>query len=130
MYFWRIEELKRKHVGGSLTDREILPYFLIFVGLTALVTILPVESMSYWDYIGAIGTFLLTVFGTVYVYRYNGGATGSHFLQRYFSIGWVVAVRWSVIVMPLLVALLFLLDSPAKHTTSYVALFFFVAEVV
>lgn len=61
MYFWRIEKLKSKLTARPLTDREILPYLLIFMGATSLVPIFPVESMSFWDYVGVTWTLLLAV---------------------------------------------------------------------
>ncbi len=130
MYFWRIEELKSKVIASPLTDREVLPYLLIFVGITGLIPIFPVESMTLWDYVGAVWTFLLAVFGTIYVYRCNGGATGKDFLQRYLAIGWVVTIRWAAIVMPLFVLLIFAVDPSSEETEWYVGLFFVLAEVV
>lgn len=130
MYFWRIEELKRGLIARPLTDREVLPYFLIFLGITGLVPVFPVESMNLWDYAGAIWTLLLMMVGTVYLYRCNGGAAGSHFVQRYLSIGWVVAVRWGMVVMAVFVVMLFLIDTSAEETSPQIALFFMIAEVV
>ena len=130
MYFWRIEDLKRDLITRPLTDREVLPYLLIFVGITALVPIFPMESMNLWDYAAAIWTLLLAVAGTLYAYQCNGAAAGLHFVQRYLAIGWVVAVRWGVVVMAAFVVLLFFVDSSGDETTPTYALFWMVAEVV
>ena len=86
--------------------------------------------MALWDYVGTVWTLLLAVFGTIYVYRCNGGATGQDFLQRYLAIGWVVTVRWLAIVMPLFVLLIFTVDYMSEETQWHVGLFFVVAEVV
>ncbi len=130
MYFWRIEDLKKDLVARPLTDREVLPYLLIFVGITALVPIFPVASMNTWDYSASIWTFFLAIAGTLYAYQCNGAAAGNHFVQRYLSIGWVVAVRWGVVVMTGFVALLFLVDTSSDQTSPIVALFWMIAEVV
>lgn len=130
MYFWQIEELKRELIARPLTDRKVLPYLLIFLGSTGLLPVFPTESMNLWDYAGATWTLLLAIVGTIYLYRCNGGAAGIHFVQRYLSIGWVVAVRWGVVVMAAFVAMLFLIDTSAEETTPQVALFFIIAEVV
>jgi hypothetical protein len=130
MYFWRIEDLKKDLIAKPLTDREVLPYLLIFVGITALIPIFPVESMNLWDYAATTWTLLLAVAGTLYAYQCNGAAAGTHFVQRYLSIGWVVAVRWTAVVMAAFVVLLFLVDTSGDATTPTVALFWMIAEVV
>ena len=130
MYFWRIEDLKRDLIARPLTDREVLPYLLIFVGITALAPIFPVESMNLWDYTAGIWTLLLAVAGTVYTYQCNGASAGRHFVQRYLAIGWVVAIRWAVVVIAAFIVLLFLMDSSEDGTTPTFALFWMAAEVV
>ena len=51
------------------------------------------------DYIGNIGTALITILGTYYLYRANGGNNGEDFLGLYFSITWVITIR----LLPLLI---------------------------
>ena len=41
----------------------------------------------------------------------NGGADGEHFLQRYFAIGWVVAVRWGGLLALAMIAHMTLLEA-------------------
>ena len=54
--------------------------------------------------IGAIDTIIIG-FGTYYIYRCNGGENGERFLERYICLGWVVAIRWTVLfVTPTMVA--------------------------
>lgn len=104
MYFWRIEKLKRNMASRPLSERETLPYLVTFVALSSAALCLPQELANTRDYLGAVWTLLLAIFGTIYIYRRNGGAEGSHFLQRYFAIGWVVTVRWLVVTIPVVVA--------------------------
>ena len=93
MYFWRIEELKSKMAARPLTEREALPYLVVYVGLTALVTCLAVPDINIWDMIETGLGVLICVLGTIYAYHCNGADKGEHFLQRYFAIGWVVSLR-------------------------------------
>jgi len=130
MYFWRIENLKKDLIARPLSDREVLPYLLIFVGISALIPIFPMESMNSWDYAAAIWTLVLVVAGTLYTYQCNGAARGSHFVQRYLAIGWVVAVRWCAAVVAALIVLLFVVDTPGDETTPTFALFWMAAELV
>src|SRR5258706_5406001 len=123
MYFWRIKDLKAKLQERPLTEREVLPYLLVYLVLTAATTVFPMETMNSWDYVIATGVLVLTVAGTVYTYQCNGGANGSHFLQRYFAIGWVVAVRWAAVVVPLFIVLTAILGIP-KDTNWHIALYF------
>jgi hypothetical protein len=129
MYFWRIGELKIKLLSASLTERETLPYFIVFLALTAVVPLFPSETMNLWDYLGVGWTALLVVIGTIYLYRRNGGDAGIHFVQRYFAIGWVATVRWTALVAPLFIVSNPLFSSPEK-TTWYDFSYFAIAELV
>src|SRR6266850_3771401 len=116
MYFWRIEELKARMAAAPLSDREVLPYFLLFLAFSDLVPLFPAQTMNFWDYAGAAWTFALLMTGTVYAYWRNGGGSGVHFLQRYFAIGWVVTVRWLAVVAPISIAIVMLFDLPEETT--------------
>jgi hypothetical protein len=93
MYFWRIEKLKKEMDARPLTDREALPYLVVFVALSAVASYFPQEAQNVWDRLEAVLSLLLSTFGTIYIYYRNGGANGQHFLQRYLAIGWVVTIR-------------------------------------
>lgn len=133
MYFWRIEKLKAELATRPLTDRETLPYLVYFVGWTTAASFIPATFTNVWDGLGAAWSVLLAVIGTLYIYRRNGGADGQYFLQRYFAIGWVVAIRWLVILVLAIVAfvgVLTALGSEAEDTTWYEFLFLAIAEAV
>ena len=95
-YFWRIHDLKASMVSQPLSEREVLPYLLLTLGLYAAIASLPTQAFNLWDYLGAAWTVAITVLGIVYVYHRNGGSKGRDFLQRLFAIGWVVTIRWVV----------------------------------
>lgn len=99
MYFWQIESLKSLLVSRPLSEREVLPYAMGGSALVYLVSSYPRRMNGIWDMAGAILGLVITVLGTIFIYRQNGGASGQHFLQRYVAIGWVVSIRWFVFVL-------------------------------
>jgi hypothetical protein len=100
MYFWRIEKLKTKLAAGPLSEREALPYLVVYVALHSVIGYIPQTTYNVWDGLGAVRSVLLAALGIIYIYRQNGGGEGQHFLQRYFAVGWVVSIRWFAILLP------------------------------
>jgi hypothetical protein len=107
MFWWRIKQLKESLVQRCPTAREQLSYYIasgVVVSFTALGQLAPTQSalevVVHWAlWLAAI------IFGTIYLYSCNGGATGKDFLPRLFAIGWVVAIRWSVVAIPLIIVI-------------------------
>ena len=133
MYFWRIEKLKAQMAARPLSEREALPYLVVFVGLSAAVGYIPQTMSNVWDGLGAAWNVALAVVATIYIYRQNGGADGQHFLQRYFAIGWVVGIRWLVVIVLTTIAFIATLTAlrlETEHTTWYSFMFFAIAEAV
>jgi hypothetical protein len=132
MYFWRIERLKAQMATRPLSEREALPYLIVFVGLSAAVVYIPQTMSNVWDGLGAAWSVALAVVATIYIYRQNGGADGQHFLQRYFAIGWVVGIRWLVILVLATIAFIATLTALGVETEStwYDFMFRAIAEAV
>jgi hypothetical protein len=133
MYFWHIEKLKTELAARPLSERETLPYFVVFVGLFTAVGYIPQTMSNVWDGLVAAWSVALAVVGTIYIYRQNGGADGQHFLQRYFAIGWVVTVRWFaflILVGVAFFATLAAVGADTENTNWYDFLFSAVAEAV
>lgn len=133
MYFWRIEKLKAQMAARPLSEREALPYLVVFVGLSAAVGYIPPTMSNVWDGLGAAWSVALAVVATIYIYCQNGGADGQHFLQRYFAIGWVVGIRWLVVIVLTTIAFIATLTAlglKTEHTTWYNFMFFAIAEAV
>lgn len=130
MYFWRIENLKAEMATRPLSEREALPYLIAFVALSSAVIYLPLPMTTLWDQLAAAWSVLLAVAGTIYIYHQNGGASGHHFLQRYFAIGWVVSVRWFFLIIPPGIVFYALLKGDTEDTTWDEFLFFAVAEAL
>ena len=93
MRFWRVDVLKAEMCIKPLDEREVLPYLLVYVTLSA-VSSFPTDDFNLWDGVGEVSSVVLTFFGSIFIYFSNGGAAGRHFLQRYFAVGWVVAFRF------------------------------------
>lgn len=109
-------------VARPLSEREILPYLLVFLTLTTTltnaITFIPEFSANVWDALWALSSTILTLMGTFYIYRQNGGANGQYFLQRYLAIGWVVTLRWLLILIITTVILAILLELVSISTFS------------
>ena len=120
MYFWRIEALKADLAAQPLTDKQVLPYLVLYSALIAAVGIIPFGAQNNWDMIGSGWSVLLAIVGTIHIYRKNGGEQGLHLLQRYLAIGWVVGIRWAAALLAITVAyfgILEVVSEVAENTT-------------
>jgi len=110
MYFWNIDALLEDIKQGNFTDKEVIPYIILTLFLYnlgfELVYRFPMEESNYnlWDTIDAILSVVIPIAGTLYAYKMNGGAAGKDFANKYFSIGFVLGVRfWVYFVIPIVV---------------------------
>ncbi len=98
MYIWNIEGLKKDIKVGRLTEKDRFIYmFLTFIFTSLCFEIAlrtPVGSRNIWDTINSLSYFLIPVLGTFLAYRSNGADNGTDFLGRFFSISFVVTVRF------------------------------------
>lgn len=53
MYFWRIEKLKSEMAARLLSQREELPYLVVYGALAALVMAVPATGFNFWDGLSA-----------------------------------------------------------------------------
>lgn len=106
MYFWKIELLKKDIVEGSFTDKELIPYIVLYAGLYAFSMetsgYLPYKDANIWTYILSILNVLIPIVGTIYAYKCNNSGNGENFASKYFSIGFVVGIRFLVYLIPLM----------------------------
>ena len=105
MYFYDITSLKDRLTTGPLPERESLPYLVVFVTLTAVVMYLPFPPENAWDYIEVAFSLFVSIFGTIYLYRANGGEKGRDFIHRYIVLGWVVALRFISLFIPVAIVI-------------------------
>ena len=102
MHFVRYHPLKEKLRNRSVSDRETLPYLVIFAALTALIGAFPaVNGFNEWDLISGLLSVAFAVVGIIYAYRSNGAEEGFDLIQKYVVLGWVVTVRCLLVFIPL-----------------------------
>ena len=110
-----------------MSESEQFKYLLASTILYS-IGMIPFLQNNMMDVYSAIVSGIITILGTYYVYKANGGSEGKDFLQRFISIGLVVAVRWFVLVMiPLTIVFFFLIDiflTDSQATTIYDVAFF------
>lgn len=106
MYFLTYSPLKEKLRERTLTDREALPYFLIFMTLLAFSSFLPSSNVTNkWVYISGGLSVIILICGVLYAYFQNGGSDGYDFIHKYVVLGWVVTVRCILIFIPAIILL-------------------------
>lgn len=133
MYFWRIEKMKTEMVTCQMSEREVLPYVVVSAAVFSVAGYIRQPLNNRWDALSVGWSLLLAVFGTIYIYRQNGGANGQHFLQRYLALGWVVGIRWFVAFTPVVLVLYVMLagaSADAQSTRWQDVLIFAVAEII
>ena len=100
MYFVFYHPLKHKLRTDSLGDREALPYLIIYAVLFAL------GSSSEADRYGFLSlclTIIIVIGGTYYAYLQNGGKEGSNLIKKYLILGWVVSIRFAIVLSPVVI---------------------------
>jgi hypothetical protein len=104
MYFVKYHPLKEKLRDRSVSDREALPYLMVFAGLTTLVGAFPMfEGFNELDFVSGVLSVVFAILGVLYAYRCNGGREGFDLIQKYVVLGWVVAVRCLLAFIPLMI---------------------------
>ena len=109
MYFWKINDLKQLIVERGLSEAQVFYYVLLFVGFSAagieFMAYFPPEDPNAWTYVQSGLNFVILIVGTVIAYHANRGAEGRNFAAKYFSISFVVLMRFLVYLIPVIVAL-------------------------
>jgi hypothetical protein len=106
MYFWNINKLKQQLIETGLTERQLFYYILIAVAFEAIsyemTTYLPYTEPNSWSYVESVFNILIPIIGSIAAFRANGGDSGIKFVERYFSIGFVVSIRFLILLIPLI----------------------------
>ncbi len=120
MYFWSIKGLKKSLIEKPLSEYTAFLYLLLFVFFTAILTDFSDKAQDVWGITTEFVAIGAVVIGTIYCFIKNGGSSGSDFLKRYFSIGWVVHVRLAVLFfLPVMIVLFFLPDDTNANYSWY-----------
>ena len=99
MYWVRLKRLKKDLIEGRLSEHQAFRYFMAVLIVDALLInstlSLPGEftpniiSLAHF-----VVPMVIIVVATLWLYRVNGGASGSSFFIRYFPLVWVVGIRF------------------------------------
>ena len=99
MYFWKIDNLKKDLINNAVSENDQFKYIFVFSICSSIVYILTsfpfyhqIEN-DIWDVYSAIIESGISILGTYYIFKINGGSNGNYFLQRYFSLSWVIGIR-------------------------------------
>ena len=104
MNFIKYTPLKEKLKERTLSDREALPYLVVFTAITALMVGVPLhENYNVLDGISAACSVALAIFGIIYAYNQNGKENGYDLVQKYVVLGWITSVRFILIGIPIYV---------------------------
>jgi len=102
MYFVKYQPLKEKLSSRTLSEREALPYLVVFTALTALTVAVPLyENYNTLDGIAAGFSVLIAIFGILFAYKQNGENEGFDLIQKYVVLGWVTTIRFLIVGIPL-----------------------------
>ena len=114
MYFWKINNLKTDLIKGPLSEREKFKYILAttvlfsaILNATDAIFFLSTFTLSALDVYSGLISSAISIFGIIYIYKINGGAKGKHILQRLTALGWVMLIRWFVLIVLPISALYF-----------------------
>ena len=110
MYFWKIDLLKQQLSTHGLTEKQLYYYILAYVALSAIgieaIGYIPEVSPNSWSYVQSILNVTIPILGTIMAFRANGGESGVQFAGRYFSIGLVATIRFMVLLIPIMIAMM------------------------
>jgi hypothetical protein len=103
MYFWKLDELKKDLITRPLSEGESFKYLLATVILFNF-GVIQMRNNTMLDVYNSIIMAAISVFGVYYTYKCNNGPSGTNFVQKYLSLGFVFGIRWILIVaLPLTV---------------------------
>lgn len=110
MYFWDVQSLKNDIRANKLSEKDKFLYMFLSIAFVTigieLISISPLEPQNVWDAVESVSYILIVLFGTYWAYKANGSEHGTDFLGRYFSISFVVSVRFCTLLIPISVFLL------------------------
>ena len=106
MHFWKIDKLKEEIKNDDLSEKDKFIYAVIYIvscafGMEAMGW-LNIEDQNIWDIVVSISNVIIVLVGTIFAFKANGGSTGEDFLGRFFSIGFIISVRFFVILIAII----------------------------
>src|SRR5262245_52983942 len=106
MHIFRMSRLKQELATGAIDARRVLPYtvanaclWIIFSGVPDL----GYEAANFWEieveFAVACLQAALAALGIWWCYRRNGGQSGKDFLVRLNTLGFVLIVRFMLLIL-------------------------------
>ncbi|HMO41602.1 MAG TPA: hypothetical protein PKE26_17225 [Kiritimatiellia bacterium] len=112
MHFISYWPIKNQLRDRTLSDREALPYLVVFVAISAALLSIPLfNGFNNWDLINLVLAVLAAIAGVLYSFKQNGGRKGHDLIQKFVVIGWIVTVRSTLVLIPLTFVLMYLGDA-------------------
>lgn len=109
MIFCNIKLLKQRLIEEGLSQQHLFIYIFVYILFTEVAIqgcgLLPPEELNKYDYMEIIVYLVAMGIGTYLIYRVNGGSKGKQFAERFFSIGFVVGMRFFVILISIMIIL-------------------------
>lgn len=109
MYYFNIQKLKEDFRSDDVSEADGFKYFFLQVIIIALIIhVQAILGPSSQDLLSRrLDSFLklLSLGGILHVYRCNGGAMGTQFVQRFIALHWVLVFRFLIPFMLVLLVL-------------------------
>ena len=107
IYILQVKKLRQELADQGLNEKQSFYYYLASTLFGAIlyeaVANGPASEFAAADVLDGVLYLTFTVVGIIYCYRQNGGATGTDFLKRMVSLGWVMFWRLVSLVLPFFV---------------------------
>ena len=109
MIIWNIKKQKDRLKSEGLSQKNLFIYIFIYIVLSTIIlellSYVPFPAVNFYDYIDSGISLIVITLGTYLIYLANGGSKGRNFAENFFSIGFVVGIRFIVLLIPIIVAL-------------------------
>lgn len=104
MRFLNIKKLKQELRAGSLSENDAFAYFFAMLIVETLFInssfAFPSNTeLTLLDIANVLVPTFITITATWVLFLANGGKNGRDFFLRYFSILWVIGVRYSLLIL-------------------------------
>ena len=92
--------LVEKFRTGTFKDDEVGSYFFAFMILSSASWLLAVGERTSWDIVETLANVAIAILGIHYLKSKNGDTFGNGFINKYFTLGWVISVRLFLLALP------------------------------
>ena len=100
MYFISSKTLVKKFKNNSFQDYEVAPYFFVYTLLTTLAVSFTFSSSDPWSIASGVIVLIITYGGIMHIRNKNGGTFGNGYLNKWFTLGWIILIRTLLLGIP------------------------------